>query len=546
MRWPHAVSTFVVALALASCGDDGQEEPRTEVSPVVEVALGVTSEDEHFTAMGQSVAATENGEIAVSWRRRTNSDFAAAVVQVLDWQGVPRLAPGGVVVESGEVGEPSIVARGGGGFFVAYQRAAGPGHEIVVHRFGGDGSVFWPGGVAAARFERGAEAQAEPFLTADTAGGVYVCFAVLDWSGTRSPHNLRCQHLSAGGQRLWGETGRQVAPARGWRVLPRAVLDGSGGLLVFWADYGDVYDSLSVPIRMEAQRFSPAGNTLWSPEGLLVRETNLAETNGHSYRFYDVVPDGAGGAILAFNDWTQTADAHMDVLAQRVSQDGRLLWGSGAVVAARPGHEQHDATMATCPGCAAVTVISEAFDNPLMLYMLGPDGQHLWPAAGVELSSGSGSSYSAQGDFSDGILRVAWTRQRGAESSDFDIERARFDIDGTRLAGSEDFSTAPEAQFAADAAFQKLTSSFVVAWSDTRASGSSASGDAYVGIQVDRLRLAGRASGVSAQVSSAPRLLGWDRHGALLVESEHEPPAQARRAGFSRARCSLPAPATRR
>ena len=301
------------------------------------------------------------------------------------------------------------------------------------------------------------------------------------------------------------------------------MLDSSGGLEVFWADYGDVNDAVSVPIRMEAQRFSPDGSALWNPEGLLVRETNLSEDNGHSYEFYDVVPDGAGGAVLAFNDWTQTADEAMDVMAQRVSEQGQLLWGEGAIVAAHAGHEQHDATIATCAGCAAVTVFEPG--RRLVLYMLGPDGRHLWTETGTELSAGGGESYGATGDYSNGVLRVSWTRQLELASKEFDVLRARFSSDGTRFAGSEAFSTAPAGQITGDSVFQKATSSFVVVWVDTRASYSLALGDTYLGIQVDRTRCS-PAFPSAGQTSSEPRLVVSARTGRLLAEAESGLPAR--------------------
>ncbi len=504
MRWQLGWTCLGLSVALAGCGSDTpetQEEPEVESSAPIEVPLGVATEKEDFGSMGQAVAALASGDIATTWQRGVLLS-TAVLVQLLDPRGVPLLGAEGLTLESGELAEPGIVARAGEGFFVGYTRHGGPSYEVVVHRLDGNGSSLWPGGVVAALSATSAEAQSEPFLTADPWGGVYVCFAVTDWSGLDPPYDLRCQHLGEDGRRLWGATGRAVAPRRGWRVLPRAVLDRSGGLLVFWGDYGNINDAEDVPIRIEGQHFSPEGTVLWAPGGLRVRATNLSETNGHSYGFYGVVPDAAGGAILAFNDWTQTADAALDVMAQRVSEDGRLLWGSGVIVAANAGQEQHDATIATCPGCAAIAVWQPG--SRLVLYMLGPDGGHLWPSSGVELGSGTGEVYGATGDFSNGVLRVAWTRQLEYASGEFDVRRARFGLDGTRLPGSEEFSNAPGAQVTKGSVFQRATSSFVVAWSDTRASGSLALTDTYLGIQVDRTSLSGP-SPDARLASSEPR-----------------------------------------
>jgi hypothetical protein len=454
----------------------------------LEVPLGTTPESDAFSQMGQTVAALPNGDIATVWQQGV-MDSAGVFVQVLDPQGRPRLGTHGLTLDP-RASEPSVVAHVREGAYAAYCQRNGRGTtDVVVQRLDRNGSPLWPGGVIAASSAR-PQSSDSPYLAPDPTGGVYVC-AETTFDGYRPgelPHNLRCQRLSEDGRRLWTDAGLEVAPPRGWRVLPRAMVDSSGGLLVFWADYGDIFDNVSVPIRMEGQRFSPNGDRLWGSDGLLVHETGIAESNGHSYRFFDAVPDRVGGAILVFDDASQAGNADTDVLAQRVSETGQLLWGSGAIVSAKAGNEYHDATIATCAGCAAVAVseLESPTANRLTLYMLGPDGRHLWPSQGVTLSTSGAQNYAATGSYDNGILRVAWTRQAAVGSWDFDIVWARFQNDGSRLPGNETFADVPAGRFSRGSVFQGLTSLFVVTWDDIRASGSLAVTDAYLGIRTDR------------------------------------------------------------
>ncbi len=97
---------------------------------------------------------------------------------------------------------------------------------------------------------------------------------------------------------------------------PASCSDGAGGAIVVWADYRNGSSLLY------AQRLNAAGVPQWNAAGNLV-----CAVPGDKYNPV-IVPDGAGGAVIAWEDLRTGA---YDVYAQRLNSAGALLWTSTAV-----------------------------------------------------------------------------------------------------------------------------------------------------------------------------------------------------------------------
>ncbi len=262
-----------------------------------------------------------------------------------------------------------------------------------------------------------------PHLVADAVGDVFVCF---QFFGVGPRLDIRCQRFDGTGQRLWSNAGASAADGGNdeLRVVPRGVSDGAGGLLLFWRNQREIDGSAVGPMLMEGQHFGPDGRRLWGPAPKVIRSTRLAPDNGYTFKFFQVVTDGSGGAVLAFNDWVAD-DPALDVVAQRVSEAGELLWGSGAVVTAAPGPQQHDQTIASGDGGAFVAVFELVNDshNRLRLFRLGPDGRHLWSPDGILVSDPGATAldYGLFGSYEGEVLRLAWTHQAAPAAHQFGV-----------------------------------------------------------------------------------------------------------------------------
>ncbi len=135
-----------------------------------------------------------------------------------------------------------------------------------------------------------------------------------------------------------------------------------------------------------AQRLSPEGTLLWN-EG---KPVVLAASEG-SERAPVLVPDGLGG-VLVFYEWESGKD--VDVMGQRVLADGRLAWNDGvrSVDLCASRHlERHPAAAPDGGGGAIVAFEVEftsgdsAGDHDVVARRVGPDGSLAWGEAVVAL-----------------------------------------------------------------------------------------------------------------------------------------------------------------
>jgi hypothetical protein len=148
-------------------------------------------------------------------------------------------------------------------------------------------------------------------MTTDGAGG-----SIITWEDFRSgaSYDIYAQHLLPIGvvDPAWPVDGRALCTATGAQYSPVPVSDGVGGAIVGWSDYrggatGDIY----------AQHILSSGavDGAWPVDG---RAVCLA---GGDQAGVNVVPDGLGGAILA---WADLRGSSPDVYAERVTRGGYL------------------------------------------------------------------------------------------------------------------------------------------------------------------------------------------------------------------------------
>jgi len=437
-----------------------------------EVAFATSARNESLSQLRQAVTALPGGGWAVVW---DEGDFPERDVR-MQWlapDGRKLFEPEGrTVTRKADFDETNAIVapHSEAGVFVAFTRAGDTGGPttVYVQSFDASGAPRWPGN--AVRVTTGS-GQNTPYLVPDSDGGVYACW-------TQGPGGVetiapRCQHFDRAGRRTWGPHGLLAGGESGLRVVPRGVSDGAGGLLIFWRNQRDVYDHTPEPMLMEGQHFTSAGKKLWGDAGILVKSTRLLEDNGYSYTFYDVVSDGKGGAILAYNDWLGGART-LDVVAQRVAVDGSLPWGDGVAVAATEAHQQHETTIAAPGGGAFVVVFEEVSDtqNKLRLFRLGSNGAHLWSPEGLVLSDADAAAqdYGAFGSFDSGLLQIVWTHQKFEGTFEMDVQLARYRLSGERLGGpaSLAITTAPDAQFTRGFAYSPEAKKALTVWEDRR------------------------------------------------------------------------------
>jgi hypothetical protein len=433
------------------------------------VVFAQSPADESFYELQQSVVPLAGGGFGVVW---VEGDFPARDVRMqwLDPSGNAVFPAGGRVVAGGPANQadPVIAAHPTAGAFVAFTED----NTVRVQAFDGAGSPRWPGGGVTVADKAPDEVLGTPHVVASPDDGVFVCF---EYSGAGPRIDIRCQHVDDTGARRWGTTGVSVGNGgdADLRVLPRGVADGAGGVLLFWRNQRRAYMGPDVsPMLMEGQHFDSQGFRLWGSTPKVVRTTRLASSNGYGYSFFQVAADGSWGAVLAFDDWTGGADRRLDVMAQRVSSAGDLLWGEGAVVTGASGHQQHEQTIGAPDGGAFVAVsdVLGPDHDRLLLFRLAPDGTQAWASEGVLLSDPAATAldYSVHGSFDDGFLRLGWTHQRFPATFEFDVQFAAYTLAGERRGGAAGLSLtgAPGGQFLRGLAYSPGSAGVLAVWDD--------------------------------------------------------------------------------
>lgn len=169
-----------------------------------------------------------------------------------------------------------------------------------------------------------------------------------------------------------------ICTAANEQFMSKSVSDDAGGAIVVWADFrsgaGDIY----------AQRITPDGTMAWGSNGIPVCALPFSQ------QLPDVIPDGAGGAIVAWSDGRSGSDD--DLYAQRLDASGAPTWAAdGVLVAGGAGHQRNPVLVPDGEGGAIVGWRSGATSVSLWTQRLSPGGALLWTPGGVPLTTATGN-----------------------------------------------------------------------------------------------------------------------------------------------------------
>ena len=267
------------------------------------VALCTAANDQ----VGPTIDTDGAGGAIVTWqdfRSGTNNDIYAQRVNAV---GVPQWTANGVALctAANYQNSPTIVSDGAGGAIVSWHDLrGGSDYDIYAQRVNALGVTQWAAN--GLPLCTASLSQELPVTISDGAGG-----AIVGWEDGRSGHShIYVQRVNGAGETQWAVDGVDLCAANLDEFLPTLASDGAGGAIVTWHDYrsGSNYD-------VYAQRVSVAGVPLWTTDGVAL------STAAADQLFPAIVPDGAGGAIVAWQDYRNGTP---DIYAQRVDRFGEL------------------------------------------------------------------------------------------------------------------------------------------------------------------------------------------------------------------------------
>jgi hypothetical protein len=302
--------------------------------------------------------------------------------------------------------------------------------DIYAQRVYSDGTQAWatngislPGSVSGG-------SQQNPQIAADVSGG-----AIVVWEEYRTGWDnvdLYAQRLDADGNTLWMTDGMTVCAYSSDQDRAQIVADGAGGVIATWRDErGTDFD-------IYAQRVGSQGNMLWATDGVTVCAATNNQDNPR------IASDGAGGSIIAWHD-ARSSTSGYDIYAQRVDKDGNPLWATdGVTVCGALRHQGLDGELCIVPDGAGGAIVAWKDKRSGSYYdiyaqRVAANGDTLWANDGVSLcllaSDQQNPTIASDGRW--GAI-VAWQDQRGPTTLEIGPLAYTSDVYAQRVGGMEE------------------------------------------------------------------------------------------------------------
>jgi hypothetical protein len=212
-----------------------------------------------------------------------------------------------------------MTSDGSGGAICTWVDTRNGTQDIYAQLIGPSGALQWPAdGVV---ISNAPSDQFTPRLASDGNGG-----AIITWYDNRNGNwDIYAQRINASGVVQWTTDGVSICTVAGDQASQQLMADGAGGAIIVWSDgragnpNADIY----------AQRIDASGTVLWTEGGVPVCNASSLQNIPH------LVSDGAGGAIIAWEDWRSFSQT--DIYAQRISANGFTSWSFNGVVICADG-----------------------------------------------------------------------------------------------------------------------------------------------------------------------------------------------------------------
>lgn len=375
---------FVITASCAFC-DDGKPLWRGDVPLNTDTGnQGVSS----IYAPGVDMVDDGAGGAIVVWE---NSYYGNVQAQRVDATGKPLWVAGGVTIapiQAFQMG-PHVASDGAGGAIIAWVDGRNGWCDlgfraeclIYAQRIDGNGeSLCGPTGVQISGLKNSGGGGIA--IASDEKGGAIISFEA---AGSQCCV-FWAQRVDNNGSVLWGTDGVQISADPTYIIgaivhADKLLADGSGGALIAYFD--QQVDPVTQIPHLSVQHVDPTGNLLLPIAGTPVFDVVRGE--------FAFVSDGAGGAYLI--GATQGADHASDISAQRIDATGAPMWPAPVAIVDLPYFQMQPDAAADGAGGVVVAwsdyrASVAALTNVMQIYAqrMDGDGRVLWASSGVPVT----------------------------------------------------------------------------------------------------------------------------------------------------------------
>jgi len=324
--------------------------------------------------MPKAVSDGADGAIFV-WRDyRSAAPGSGIYVQRVDGWGNVIWTTNGIPLYTGFIsyGAPEIASDGAGGAIVIWGDDRSGSIDLYAQRIDAAGTMQWTaGGVSICA---AATDQTNFKIISDVTGG-----AIIAWQDNRSGNaDIYAQKIDANGGVQWTANGVAICTNSFEQNEPCLTTDGLGGAIVAWDDHR------GGPSDIYAQMIGAGGAVAWTANGRVICNAVNAQQS------QCIVSDDAGGAIMAWSDYRNSAD--WLIYAQRIDRSGSIDWTSNGVLVNTTVTDMWHPAIASDGWNGAIITWAQivGLDQDIYAQRIGYLGYREWNAGGNVVCAATG------------------------------------------------------------------------------------------------------------------------------------------------------------
>ncbi len=343
-------------------------------------------------------------------------------VALAQWSSSPKVNNPISIGAADRINSASTSDGAGGAIIVWQDKRNGSNFDIYAQRVSGTGNALWTvNGLAICSADSD---QVSPEIVSDGDGG-----AIIAWQDKRSgSYDIYAQRINAVGALLWSpSTGAPVCTAAFDQVNIAMISDGSDGAVLTWEDYrGNAGPGLA---DIYAQKVNVSGTAQWTANGIGVC-TQAAAQHGPK-----LTSDASGGAIIT---WYDDRAGNYDIYAQRVTSIGGLVGIANGVAVCTSATDQMNPDICSDGAGGAIIVWQDSrstTDIDIWVQRMSPALAIRWPVNGVVMNNNVAYDQVNPKIVSDGIGGALMTWEDFRTGIQSDIYAQRVDSTGVVATG---------------------------------------------------------------------------------------------------------------
>jgi hypothetical protein len=380
------------------------------------------------------IVATSDGGCYISWFDSRNGNYCV-YLQRLNSLGEPQFPHNGLLISDHPqetwITDYDLTVDPADNAIIVFndiRNSGSSGWDIFAYKISPQGIFEWgPNGVGLSDIST-AEFEVAPKVTTTADSSVTVA-----WFKSETFDQIAIQRLSPAGERLWGDFGITLTPTANYRLSsPDLIAAGVDSIILLYKN--STGPGWSPTTYLYTQKFSPQGNPLWNPTGVLIY--NMGDIS--AWTDPQIYPDGAGGAFYTWYDAPSLSE--FNVWVQHVSAHGELIFPVNGIKASTNASRLHMyPTLTFLPTSNELFVfwIEENYNQDqygIYGQKFSPLGDRLWTDSGKQFWPLGGNTITfLRSTAADTSIYLSYFESSVPNASDAAVKVARIDRDGNYI-----------------------------------------------------------------------------------------------------------------